>query len=340
MRFATCNPMTAQAPLDPASQHDAAATAAATAASAASVARIERQVLATLYNARIPVLVGGSVAIVRYTGVQRPVKDLDLFLRPADFDRAAQVLAESGCRVERAHPHWLGKAHAAGHCVDLIYGSGNGLMPVDEPWFQHARPASLHGVPVGLVPPEELLWTKMFVMERERYDGADVLHLLRDLGPILDWARLEERFGTHWRVLLGHLVMFGYVFPSERRRVPGALLERLLQRLRDESNAEPPPERICRGTLLSRQQYLRDLDAGWLDARIEEGAMSAAEIAEWTAGIALDGDGAAAASSAAPAPAPAPAPFMPFRRRAVDRGELPATPTLSTPRRRAADRWS
>src|SRR4051812_42056319 len=165
-------------------------------------------------------------------------------------------------------------------------------MPVDEAWFQHARPALLHGVPVGLVAPEELLWTKMFVMERERYDGADVAHLLRDLGPILDWQRLEARFGTHWRVLLGHLVMFGYVFPSERRRVPDALMDRLLRRLREESSAEPPPERICRGTLLSRQQYLSDLDAGWLDARVEEGAMSTAEITEWTAGIALDGDGA------------------------------------------------
>jgi len=327
MRFAMPMPMTANVPPHASLHRDAAAASAA-------IARIERRVLATLYNARVPVLVGGSVAIVRYTGVQRPVKDLDLFLRPADFDRAAQVLAESGCRVERAHPHWLGKAHAAGHCVDLIYGSGNGLMRVDEPWFQHARPALLHGVPVGLVPPEEMLWTKMFVMERERYDGADVLHLLRDLGPILDWARLEARFGTHWRVLLSHLVLYGYVFPSERRRVPDALLERLLRRLHDERSAEPPPERICRGTLLSRQQYLSDLDhGGWLDARFEEGAMSAAEIAAWTAAIALDGDGAGT-------PAAPPAPFVPLRRRAADRGELTPTPTLATPRRRAADRWS
>lgn len=37
------------------------------------------------------------------------------------------------------------------------------------------------GIPVQLCPPEEMLWSKSYVMERERYDGAEVMHLLRAL---------------------------------------------------------------------------------------------------------------------------------------------------------------
>ena len=33
--------------------------------------------------------------------------------------------------------------------------------------------------PARLVPAEEIIWTKAFIMERERYDGADVAHILR-----------------------------------------------------------------------------------------------------------------------------------------------------------------
>ena len=34
---------------------------------------------------------------------------------------------------------------------------------------------------------EETLWSKAFVMERERYDGADVAHLILAHGERLDW---------------------------------------------------------------------------------------------------------------------------------------------------------
>ena len=49
----------------------------------------------------------------------------------------------------------------------------------------------------------------------------------------------------------------------------------------------PRPERLCRGTLLSRQQYLVDVqDWGFRDARLEERVqMNAKNIAVWTDAI-------------------------------------------------------
>ena len=39
-------------------------------------------------------------------------------------------------------------------------------------------------------------------MERERFDGADVAHLLASCAPRIDWRRLIERFGPDWHVLM------------------------------------------------------------------------------------------------------------------------------------------
>ena len=51
---------------------------------------------------------------------------------------------------------------------------------------------------------------------------------------------------------------------------------------------EPPTdEKICRGTLLSRQQYLPDLnERGYLDARLPpHGPMRAEDVKHWTDAI-------------------------------------------------------
>src|SRR5262249_30892737 len=151
-------------------------------------------------------------AYARYTGVVRHTKDFDLFLRPEDSERALTALTRAGYQTELTFPHWLGKAHRGNDFVDLIYSSGNGLARVDERWFEHAVEGEVLGVPAKLAPAEEILWSKAFIMERERFDGADVAHLLLCCAQNLDWDRLLARFGPHWRVLLTHLLLFGYVY--------------------------------------------------------------------------------------------------------------------------------
>jgi hypothetical protein len=113
-----------------------------------------------------------------------------------------------------------------------------------------------------------MIWSKAFIQERERYDGADVAHLLRACGPNLDWPRLLHRFGAHWRVLFSHLILFGFVYPSERSQVPVWVLSEMIRRLEEELNNPPSSEPICRGTLLSYHQYLIDLEQwGYQDGR-------------------------------------------------------------------------
>jgi hypothetical protein len=247
-----------------------------------------RHVLRTVTRAGIPVLVGGAYAMAVHTGITRSTKDLDLFLRRTDYAGVARALGACGYATELKFPHWLGKVHDAPYFVDLIFNSGNGLTPVDDVWFTHAVDAQILGMPARVVPVEELIWSKAFLMERERYDGADVAHLLHAHAVSLDWARLMERMAPNWRVLLSHLVLFGFIYPGQRAEIPGGVMAQLLARLRDELGSAAPDDVVCRGTLLSREQYLYDvLRNGHTDARLEpSGPMSAEDIATWTEDIA------------------------------------------------------
>ncbi len=247
-----------------------------------------RNVLDTLTEAGIPFLVGGSYALEVHAGIEPHTKDLDLFLRREQLEPLCQVVTDARFRCEYTHPHWLAKIKCGGEgVVDVIYSSGNGLCQVDDMWFEYAHDGVVAGRRVRLCPPEEMIWSKGFVMERERFDGADIAHFLCYWAADLDWKRLLRRFGTHWRVLLGHLILFGFIYPHLRATIPAWVMEDLLGRLQHEQTQPPPLEAICYGTLLSRQQYLPDIqERGFADARLTPlGFMSPVDVTQWTTAI-------------------------------------------------------
>jgi hypothetical protein len=261
---------------------------ARTTAIRAATRRFYRRVLAELNAAGTEFLVGGGHALERYLGIGRSVKDLDLFMRERDVPAALRrIEARLGYRTEMTFPHWLAKIKRdeQDH-IDVIFNSGNAVCAVDDEWFRHAVPSTVMGEPVALCPAEETIWSKAFVMERERYDGADIAHLLHARAETLDWGRLARRFGPHWRVLLSHLILFGFIYPSERRRIPESLMRRCLQLLEEEMR-QASVRRICRGPLTSRAQYLVDVQLwGYEDARLlPYGSMREEDASVWTAAI-------------------------------------------------------
>jgi hypothetical protein len=246
------------------------------------------QILDALTSASVEFMVGGAYALRVLAGIERDTKDFDLMLRPRDVERALEAARSAGFRADYAFTHWIAKVHLGDHFVDLIYRAGNGLCDVDDQWFTNAPHAEVLGRPVRVCPAEEMMWQKSFIMERERFDGADILHLLRRRAASLDWPRLLARFGDDWRVLLSHLVLFGYAYPGMRGMIPAAVLDDLFGRLREESSLPAEDQALCRGTLLSREQYLPDVEQwGYRDARTEKRVkMTPQEIAAWTNAIA------------------------------------------------------
>ncbi|HEV8191924.1 MAG TPA: nucleotidyltransferase [Ktedonobacterales bacterium] len=215
--------------------------------------------LGQLLSAGVPFLVGGAYAFGHYTGISRHTKDFDIFTRQRDSAAILHVLAEHGYHTEVTSPYWLAKAFCNKHFIDIIYGSANGVAPVDELWFERAHTAEILGYTLKVVPPEEMIWQKAFIMERERFDGADVAHLLLKQGIRLDWYHLLDRFASNWRVLLSHLILFQFIYPASREAVPSWVLRELLQRAQRNNPGPIDDALLCNGTLLSGEQYAVDV---------------------------------------------------------------------------------
>lgn len=246
-----------------------------------------RQVLQVLKDKQLPFLVGGAWAINHYAGIYRPTKDFDIFIDRNDYPEISEALSESGYDTELTYPHWLGKVKSSNDTIDLVFSSGNRVADVDDLWFEYAEEAELFGFRVKICPVEETIWSKAYIMERERFDGADVAHLILARGETMDWQRLLMRFGDHWRLLLAHLVMFEFIYPDDANRIPRWLMEILRERMIDDESLDLPSDKLCGGTLLSREQYLNDISSwGYQDARLlPRGKMSKRDVARWTEAI-------------------------------------------------------
>jgi hypothetical protein len=237
--------------------------------------RFYAEALRGLVRSRVPFMIGGAYALRAYAGIIRHTKDLDVFCARRDRGRILRVLSRFGDRIDRHDPTWIVKVYRGDLFIDVIDGSGNGICRVDRQWFEYARPARLLGSRVRLIPPEEMIWSKSFVQDRYRFDGADIAHILRRHGRRLDWRRLLDRMKPEWEILLAHLINVRFIYPAERGIVPDWVLHELLARLeQDQSLAERLPSAplppVCRGTLLTPHDYVPDVTAwGYADARAD-----------------------------------------------------------------------
>lgn len=220
-----------------------------------------QQALRLLNNQGFPFLVGGAFALQQYTGIHRDTKDLDLFCKAEDYPRMLQLFAEQGMATEITDPRWLAKVYhqEQEHFIDFIFNTTNNICPVEDSWFQHSPKGELFGVPIRIMAAEELMWTKLYVLNRERYDGADINHLILRYGRQLDWNRLYDRISHHWHLLLAQLLHFQFVYPSNRDIVPNWLFQELLELAGKQANLPEPVVKVCLGPLIDHTSYRIDI---------------------------------------------------------------------------------
>src|SRR5689334_6311106 len=137
-----------------------------------------REVIELLEQKHVPFVISGAFALHEHTGIWRDTKDLDLFLPPQEVARALEILARDGFETEVLDAVWLAKAKRDGFFVDLITGMSNGVVRVDYSWIRHASRSEVFGMSVRVLAPEELIASKVFVTRRERFDGADICHVI------------------------------------------------------------------------------------------------------------------------------------------------------------------
>jgi hypothetical protein len=217
-----------------------------------------RDVLTLLEQKRVPFAVAGAFALQHHTGICRETKDLDIFLSAEDASTALACLTKHGFECEITDPVWLAKAYRGQYFVDLITGMSNAAIVVDASWIQYSQPAEVLGVATRLLAPEEMLASKLFVTRRDRFDGADIAHIVYATDGNLDWERILRHAGEHWEILLWALLFFRYAYPSKTNYVPMNLWKDLIGRLK-EAIADPNPKQEFRGSLIDDSMFAIDL---------------------------------------------------------------------------------
>lgn len=154
-------------------------------------------------------------------GRRRATHDLDLFVRPEDAERTLDLMAANGFNVEKSDPEWIFKAEREGLLVDVIFRASEGTI-LDPDLATRIRMAEFEGRHVPIVPPEDLLITKVAAFRE------DTPHLWFDCLAILDNTEID------WDYLLArtrrkpHRVLALLIYAaSSGHRVPEEVLRRL-----------------------------------------------------------------------------------------------------------------
>lgn len=221
-------------------------------------------VLHALDRSAIPYCISGAFGMHAYTGIWRDTKDLDVFMPAGNLIEALRVLKEEGWQTSIADDVWIAKVWSEGYFVDIISGMNNAAVTVEMSWIERSRPHHVLGHPVRVIAPEELLVSKVFVARRERFDGADICHLIYCTKGELDWDRvmwLLTEHGDHSLMLLWHLVLYAYIYPANIDLVPHRIWKRLIDALIEQVE-NPDTEALFRGTLLDENMFNIDV-AEW-----------------------------------------------------------------------------
>ena len=145
---------------------------------------------AALRDAGIPfVLAGGMAAWAR--GGFGTDHDLDYLVKPADAERALEVLVANGFRPERPPENWLVKAWDGETLVDLIF-SPSGLEVTDEV-IERSDEIEVWAVRMRVMRPEDILVTKLMALTEHTLDYESCLEIGRALREQIDWEYVRGK---------------------------------------------------------------------------------------------------------------------------------------------------
>jgi len=223
-----------------------------------------REILELLEKKSVSFAVAGAFALREHTGICRDTKDLDLFLTPENAGPALRHLRDKGFECEVCDPVWLFKAHRDGFFVDLITGMSNAAIVVEDSWVERAKPATVEGVKTRVLAAEELVASKLFIARRERFDGADIAHVIYGTRGKLDWQRIFQLAGEHWEMILWVLVLYRYCYPAQTQYVPKEVWCDLLTRFH-KVVSRPDTKAKFQGSLVDDKQFAIDMNEWGLE---------------------------------------------------------------------------
>lgn len=174
-----------------------------------------------------PFMLAGAFSLASYTGHWRNTKDLDFYVLPQDREPIVEALTRAGFTdYYETLPyvrHWIYRAWKDGCIVDTIWAMANQRAQVDEGWFEYAPEIVVRGERLQVVPAEELLWCKLYVLQKDRCDWPDILNLVHAMGSELDWEHLMTRLADDVPLMTALLSVYGWLCPGSNLSLPPAL---------------------------------------------------------------------------------------------------------------------
>ena len=190
-----------------------------------------RDGIQALRAAGIRFLLGGGFALATYIGRWRNTKDIDFYIMQADRDKAVAALAKAGFDdlfAQKPYDRkWIYRSTRDGVIVDIIWAMANQRAQTDEEWFDKAPAANVRGEALAVLPVEEFLWCKLYIMQRDHCDWTDVFNLIYAVGPRIDWDHLLDRLEEDRPLLKGLLTVYDWLCPDQARELPQSLREEL-----------------------------------------------------------------------------------------------------------------
>jgi hypothetical protein len=180
-------------------------------------------VLSTATEQGLRFAIGGGIAFSVYSGHQRNTKDLDLFILPEEHGAFLKIMADSGFDEYLQVPYdptWSFRGECRGFIMDLLWGMLNDRAPIDVSWMDRGRPVTVRGLELRLLSPEELIWSKFYILHRDRCDWPDILAILLARGGHLDWRHLLDRLGEDAAVLGSILQFYRWLCPGGAAQLP------------------------------------------------------------------------------------------------------------------------
>ena len=218
-----------------------------------------KEALTLMNKSKIPYMIAGAFALRQYTDVYRDTKDLDIFCKPTDYPKFLKLFEENGYKTEVTDPRWLAKAIKGDFFVDIIFSNTSNTYIVDDNWIERAEKGKLFGKNVKILPPEELIISKIFIKNRDRYDGADINHIILRYGDQLKWDRIMHYMDKYWLLLLEKIINYLFVYPSDRDKVPEKIFNELMERANHIYKMPISDKKVCLGPLIDHEQYETDI---------------------------------------------------------------------------------
>ena len=149
-----------------------------------------KKATAALRDADVPFVVGGSLASWARGGPE-PQHDLDIMVKPADAERALEVLVDAGMRPERPPEGWLFKAWDGDVLLDIIFEPKG--LPIDDSMLERAEDIDVLAIRMPVMSIEDMLTTKLLSLDEHSLDYTSLIQIARALREIVDWDALRRR---------------------------------------------------------------------------------------------------------------------------------------------------